>query len=105
MGGKPSIEIPTAQLIGLRPADEATIHHLVILDRHVAVAAQLTPMSAHEALKHFHANLYPARELRLEQIASLEPLSRVRACTLRYSSLDDAIRCLKSLSMVTKDVE
>ena len=104
MEGKPSIEIPTAELIGIKTAHEATIHHLIVLDRHATVAAQLTSLPIHVALERFHANLYPTRELRRDQIASLEPLGYARAYKLRYSSLDDAIICLKSLSLVRADV-
>lgn len=98
MEGKPSIEIPTDQLPGLKTARETPIHHLIVLDRHAGAAAQLTAIPAHSALERFHANLYPTRELRLDQIAALKPLSGIAAYLLRYSRLDDAVRLLKSLS-------
>jgi hypothetical protein len=98
MEGKPSIEIPTAELAGVKTAHEATIHHLIVLDRHPAGPAQLTSLPTHLALERFHANLHPTRELRCDQIAALQILGEIQAYELRYSGLDDAICCLRSLA-------
>jgi hypothetical protein len=98
MEGKPSIEIATEELVGIKTMQEATIHRLIILDRQPSGPARLKPIPTYMALDRFHENLYPTKELRGEQIKAVKALSEVRAYELRYSSLDDAIRCLKTLA-------
>jgi hypothetical protein len=98
MEGKPSIEIPTSELAGLKTARESRINHIVLLDRHPDGAAELTSLPTAVALERFHASLYPAVEIRREQIACLGVLQHTNAYVLRYSRLDDAIRQLKALA-------
>jgi len=97
MEGKPSIEVMTSELTGLTTAQEARIHYLILLDRQPGSVAELTPIPIAIALERFHENLYPVEEVRVEQIAALDQLKATEAYEFRYSTLDEAIHCLRSL--------
>jgi hypothetical protein len=96
--GKPSIEVPTAELPGIITAPQARIDYIILLRRDQTAPAALHPIPTHEALESFHEHLYPVEEIRRQQIAALEQWNEVKAFEFRYSKLDDAVRCLAALA-------
>ncbi len=96
--GKPSVEVALREFPSLNTAAEATIDYLISLDRSAASTARLIAVPTHTVLESFQANLYPALELRMDQIAALAPLSRLAAYELQYSRLEDAVTLLSSLA-------
>jgi hypothetical protein len=95
--GKPSIEVPTAELSGLITAGEARIHYIILLRRKPGAKATLVPISTQAALQSFHDYLYPVAEIRKDQIAALQKLANTQAFEFHYSDLDEAIHCLDAL--------
>jgi hypothetical protein len=97
MEGKPSIEVPTAEL-EISTAQEVPIHHLVVLDRQFSGEASIRYCPTSIAVERLQEGLYPTLEIRQEQISAMQVLDSLPAWTLRYSKLDEAIDCLRSLS-------
>jgi len=95
--GKPSIEVPTAELRGLITAPQARIDCIILLRRDQTSAASLHPIPTSVALQSFHENLYPVEEIRRLQIDALDCLSEVQSFEFRYSVLDEAVDCLSAL--------
>lgn len=96
MEGKPSIEVPTAEL-EIKTSQEARIHHLVVLDRQFSGEASVNYCPTSVAIERLQEGLYPTFDIRQEQIAALQTLANLPAWKLRYSRLDEAINCLRSL--------
>lgn len=95
--GKPSIEVPTAELPGLIASDEASIRSILFLNRQPSAAAELIPLPREAAFDHFSTTLYAVKEIRDMQIAALESLAGADVFELRYSDVSDAIHCLEGL--------
>ncbi len=91
--GKPSIEIPTAELHGLITAQQARIDYIILLRRDQTSPASLHPIATRAASESLHEHLYPVEEIRRQQIEALEQLNEVRAFEFRYSGLADAVHC------------
>ncbi len=98
MEGKPSIEVPTAELIGVRTAQEARIYSVILLNRQPGAGATLIPIPSTVALASLHESLYPVDEIRRDQIVALDKLKGIRAYEFRYSALDEAVHCLRELA-------
>ncbi|MCC6857966.1 MAG: hypothetical protein IT158_05380 [Bryobacterales bacterium] len=96
--GKPSIEVGTRELAGVRTAVTCEAEFLVFLNRWESGEASLNPVAPEEAKRRLRAGL-PVLEPRAwsEQCASLEKLAARPAFELRYSSLDAAVICLERL--------
>lgn len=95
--GKPSIEVPTAELPGLITSDETTVHFLIFLNRQPSAVAELVPLSRAIVFERLTKNLFPGREIRDLHIASLQALANVDAYELRYRDLEPAIERLERL--------
>jgi hypothetical protein len=95
--GKPSIEIPTAELHGLVASDEASIRSIIFLRRQPSAIAELVPSSLSAALDHFKKHLYPIREISDLQASAFEALATADVYELRYCDLYPAIQILESL--------
>ena len=102
--GKPSIEIPTADLPGIATSQEARIHYLILLRRDEHAAASLFPLTIGEALERLHGGLFPVEEVRCRHIAALDQLKSVEAFELHYSDLGAAVVCLEALARSTGQI-
>ena len=97
--GKPSMEVPTAELPGIITAAEAPIHHVVFLNRRPSALAELTPYSREVALNWFHQSLFPVPEVREIQAMALQQLLDTTMHELSYCDLDRAVDCLELLAL------
>ena len=96
--GKPSIEIPTAELPSIRTAFSATVQHIVFLDRqHDDQQPQLETMRVHAARQYMRATLFGLPETLALQYEVLERILTVPIHCLHYERLDDAIALLEQL--------
>jgi serine kinase of HPr protein (carbohydrate metabolism regulator) len=98
--GKPTIEVQTAALSGIRTALENQVDHIVFLNRceEERGHAQLLPVSREEALGRLFCDPwppeFPARE---ERQAAVRRLAEAGAHEMRYQELDVAVDCLEQL--------
>jgi hypothetical protein len=97
MEGKPSIEVPTVEL-RIHTAEEVPIHHLVLLDRQFSGKASIEYCATSIAIERLQEGLYPTLDIRQEQISAMRILENLPTWKLRYSRLDEAIDCLRSLT-------
>jgi hypothetical protein len=95
--GKPSIEVPSAELPGILTSPGAVIHYIILLKRSTGAAAHLTPVTTQIALEYLERGLYPVEEIRAKQRATLQRLAGVPAFEFHYSGLHAAIECLNTL--------
>ena len=96
--GKPSIEIPTAELPNIRIATEAPIHAVIRLQRHQSDTIQLIPLPPTDLLPYLETSLFPLEGIRQLQAAALTSLARTSFYELRYRELDPAILRLQQLT-------
>lgn len=96
--GKPSIEVPTAELPVRESAAEADVHAVVFLRRSADGPAQLIPFPNGTATLRLAAELFSAGEIRAKHREALEILARVPTFELHYSGLEEAIRTLGYLT-------
>jgi hypothetical protein len=96
--GKPSIEVPTAELPGLTTAQESQVDCIVLLDRQECAAAQLTPLPPQAVIPLFETSLYPFVEIQQPQLDAVERLLTAPVYSLRYHRLEDAIARLEQWS-------
>jgi hypothetical protein len=98
--GKPTIEVHTASLNGLRTADESAVNAIVFLNRSGYDGSRqvVSPVSSEEAWKRLSFSVWavqlPAYE---ERLAALERILTVPAYEIRYGELDPAIDRLEQL--------
>lgn len=95
--GKPSIEVPTAEL-RLITAEQANIHSIIFLNRQPLAKAELLPLPRPTVLERFRDMFEPVGEIQETQIATLQRLSEVDAYELRYEDLQSAIDRLDLLA-------
>lgn len=95
--GKPSIEMPTASLPGIRCADTACAEFLVFLNRNWDGPAEIVPYSRDAARASMRNVLHSPKKVRLEQYKLLDTLLEGDVLELRYTRLDDAIARLHRL--------
>ena len=102
--GKPSIEIPTAEL-GLATSEHAAIHSVIFLNRKPSAEAELVRLQRGAAVQRFQdaLNQYPHEDFRELQTAALLQLSSVDTYELRYSDLHPAIDLLDRLARSTEN--
>ena len=98
--GKPSIEIPTAELPELITANATTIKSIVFLNRREVEAPGLFPFHREKALSWFKQAPLKSPTSYLAQEAAINHLIDVEIFELRYTSLDWAVERLQSLALV-----
>lgn len=97
--GKPTIEVRTQSLEGLRTADESRVDAVVFLNRggYEGGPPTLLPVSIEDAWRRLSFSVWavqsPAYE---ERLAALERMLTVPLYEIRYAELDPAIDCLQS---------
>jgi hypothetical protein len=104
MEGKPSIEIPIAELPIPHAASEAEVHSIVYLERHPAASGKLIRLPSGTASRRAGDELYSAGQIRTKHLKSLEALREVPTYELEYYDLDAAIETLESLTLGTEAV-
>jgi hypothetical protein len=98
MEGKPSIEVPTAELPVVRRANEAAVDSIVFLKRYSGAVGRLERLPAGSATERLCKGLHSSGEIRTEHEKMLEKLRKVSAYELEYSDLRDGVRMLDLLA-------
>jgi hypothetical protein len=98
VAGKPSIEVRTADLPGIRCVTSANVEHLVFLNRSESIVQEIVPLSKHVARRYLHLRLYGMDELRKPQLAAIERLMAAQVLEMRYHDLDWAVDRLERLA-------
>ena len=96
--GKPSIEVPTAELPGIATSDEALVHHIILLNRWPSAHAELQPLPRDAASRYFQQYLSFPDKIRQAQTEALQTLCTADVYELRYQDLRQAIDCLNRLA-------
>lgn len=97
MEGKPSIEVPLANLPPIDAAVEASISAAVYLRRYPEAQASLIPLPSGSATERFSQELYSAGEIRTKHRKLLGKFADIPAYELHYSDLYGAIQQLDRL--------
>jgi hypothetical protein len=95
--GKPSIELPTAQMTHIASAQTARVDFIVFLNRRTSSAPQLVPYRRDVARHFMRQTLYGPAELLAVQYRAIERLLTAEVFELRYTDLDWAIDRLQTL--------
>ncbi len=95
--GKPSIEIPTAELPHMRLSFSTDVQHIVFLDRHSGEQPLLERSPVTTARRYLRSVLFGLPQSVTEQTDELERLLTAPVHCLRYERLDDAVRLLEQL--------
>ena len=95
--GKPSIEVPTAELPQIRAAFHASIEHVVFLHRQNGERPSIEAFPVQEARNYLRAVLYGLEETMAAQYEVVERMLTAPIHRLRYERLDDAIALLDQL--------
>lgn len=98
MEGKPSIEVPIAELPVRSTSAESTVHSVVYLRRHPGIRAQLVPLPPGSAMVRARAELYSAGEIRAMHAGNLKILADVPTYEFHYCDLNEAIEALETLT-------
>lgn len=96
--GKPSIEVPTAELPGITTADEALVHHIILLTRQPSAQAELRPLPREAAQHYFRQYLQLPDKIQKMQAEAARSFATADVYELRYQDLDQAIDCLDRLA-------
>jgi len=96
--GKPSIEIPTADLPELLTADSATVQSVIFLNRNDANIPELLPFDKETALSWFHQSPLKTKESYSVREAAIRHLLDVEIFELRYTDLNWAVERLQALA-------
>jgi hypothetical protein len=97
--GKPSIEIPTAEMPELLKSDSATIESIIFINRREVETQELVPFSKEAAVSWFSQFLYPTTASYRLQETIIHRLLEIEIFELRYTDLDWAIERLESLAL------
>ena len=97
--GKPSIEVPTAELSGIVTADETLVHHIILLNRWPSAHAELVPLPREAAHRYFQQYLSFPDKIRQAQSEALQALYAADVYELRYQDLQQAVDCLDHLAL------
>lgn len=97
MEGKPSIEVPVAELPVRQVAAEADVETVVYLKRFPGAMGNLIRLPDGEATKRMARELFSMGEIRTRHERMLEKLAETPAYELHYESLDDGIEALDRL--------
>jgi hypothetical protein len=95
--GKPSIEVPTAELPGIVTAEETLVHHIILLNRWPLAHAELIPLPREAAQRYFQQYLPFPDKIRQAQSEALQTLCTADVYELRYQDLQQAVDCLDYL--------
>jgi hypothetical protein len=98
--GKPSIEVPTSALPIAKTATEATVDHIVYLNRVPVAEGRLISLPAGTATQRACKALYSAGEIRAKHENILQILSDIPTYELQYSDLKHGIAALDHLSRI-----
>lgn len=96
--GKPSIEVPTAELPGIVTAEETSVQHVILLNRWPLAHAELVPLPREAARRYFQQYLQFPDKIRQAQLEALQTLSAADVYELRYQDLQQAVDCLDYLA-------
>jgi len=96
--GKPSLELPTSSMTHLTCVQTARVEHIVFLNRNAAGPAKLVPFSRGLARQWMRRVLYGPAESLARQYEAIEKLLETQVLELRYTDLDPAVNCLRSLA-------
>jgi hypothetical protein len=97
--GKPSIEVPTAELPGIVTADEVLVHNIILLNRVPSAHAELRSLPKEAARQYFHEYLQlPDKIQEMQAEASARGIATADVYELRYQDLQQAIDCLDLLA-------
>lgn len=99
MEGKPSIEVPIAELQPLTSAEESDIHAIVYLNRTEGGSGTLTRLRKGTATLRARQDLYSAGEIRAKHEQILDVLSDIPTYELRYAGFDEGVRLLEHLAV------
>jgi hypothetical protein len=97
MRGKPSIEIATAELPGIRTAGECEARYMVFLNRSAEGEQELVPYPHEAARRYLSQHLNGWEPLRRAQVASVERILSAPVYELRYRDLEWAIDRLERM--------
>jgi hypothetical protein len=99
--GKVTIEVPTAEVSGIRTAARCRIDRLVLLDRLPGVAPRPVRMASGELVEQMMADrpYYGRRTYEFFE-RNLGRLKEVPACRLQYQTLDQAIELLTEFEAI-----
>lgn len=95
--GKPSIELPTADLPHFTRSSHTIADYIVFLNRRVEGPPELRPYGVNIARQYMRQVLYGCRETLATQYEAIEHLLTAEVYELRYSQLDWAIDRLRRL--------
>ncbi len=96
--GKPSIEVPTAELPRIVTSQDASVDFVIRLNRRATGPTALTPLTPIDVLPYFERSLYPLEEIRRQQADAIRGLLQAQIFALQYSDLDKAVECLTQLA-------
>jgi hypothetical protein len=96
--GKPSIEVPVAELPIISTANEADVYSIVYLKRYSSARGKLVRLPEGTATQRMREALYSAGEVRARHEKILGSLYAVPTYELHYCNLEDAIRELEKLA-------
>jgi hypothetical protein len=97
--GKPSIELPTAEVPGMICELSAQVDFLVFLNRRFPGPPELVPYRKDLARRFMRQVLFGSAETLAAQCTALERLLSAEIFELRYSDLDWAVHRLKTLAL------
>jgi hypothetical protein len=98
-GGKPSIEVPTAEFPDLKTSDSASVEYVVFLNRRSQSADALVPLSRSSVLSWFMQSITAATQSRPAQEAAIDRVLSLPIFELRYRDLDWAVERLERLAV------
>jgi hypothetical protein len=96
--GKPSIEVPSAELLGIATADQALIHDIILLNRMPTAQAELRTLPREAAAQYFQQFLHLPGDVHELHLEALRTLSAAAVYELRYQDLQQAVECLDLLA-------
>jgi hypothetical protein len=96
--GKPSMEIPTAELAGIVTADQALVHNIILLNRAPSVHTELRSLPREAARQYFQQFLHLPGKAQVLQSEAIDTLSTADVYELRYQDLQQAVACLDLLA-------
>jgi hypothetical protein len=96
--GKPSLEIPTAELADISISESAQIRAIIFLNRREAMSPELVPFSKNQARAWFQQPQFIDIASAARHSAAIETLLNAPVYELRYTDLNCAIAWLNRLA-------
>jgi len=104
INGELAIELSTSLLADIRTADQASVEHIVFLNRQDGGSTSLEQLPVDGVRSWFEKVIcYGEQESRESQRASLENLLTANIVELTYSDLDSAVSSLESLVLASSE--